>query len=361
MSEVFSHQKDAVFLSKLILTLPALVIAIVAPFAGILADKLGRKKLLIISLLLYGASGTNGLYVNDLYWILAGRVMLGFAVAGIMTASTTLIADYFEGNARDKFLGIQSMFMALGAVLYVGIGGFLADFHWRAPFGLYGVSILLIPLAYSVLIEPEKHNPIQAPNPEGRKVNRRRVSFIYLSAIVSMIAFYMVPVQIPFYLMEKFDVNSSRVGISIAAATISAAIAAAMYPKLKSKFSFEFIMVISLFFLAMGYGVISFVRTYEGILIGLFIGGQGLGLVMPNLNLWIMQTAHPAFRGRLLGGLASAFFAGQFLSPIITEPIVNHFSLRDAFWFVSIALVVLSISLLIYLLIRNKKLVDDLR
>lgn len=137
MSEVFKDTPQAVFLSKQVLTLPALMIAIVSPAAGYIIDNFGRLKLLFISLILYAIGGTTGLYLNDLYGILAGRALLGIAVAGIMTTTTTLIADYLDGTERNKFIGLQGAFMALGSIVFVGSGGRLADVGWRYPFLLY--------------------------------------------------------------------------------------------------------------------------------------------------------------------------------------------------------------------------------
>ena len=80
MKVVFNHIPNAEFIIKLVLTLPSLFIAIAAPFAGYIIDRLGRKKLLLFSLLLYAIAGTSGLYLNNLLTILIGRALLGVSV-----------------------------------------------------------------------------------------------------------------------------------------------------------------------------------------------------------------------------------------------------------------------------------------
>jgi MFS family permease len=352
MAEVFSDQKDSVFLSKLILTLPALVIAILAPGAGWIADRFGRKKLLLFSLALYAVAGTNGLYVNDLYLILAGRAFLGLAVAGIMTSISTLIADFFEGAQRQRFLGTQAAIHSLSGVLFVGAGGFLADISWRMPFSLYGLSLIMLPLAWGYVKEPEVHHLIQSDTTSPDTTNRKKIAFILVTMVVCMIAFYMVPVQLPFYMMEKLEVKNSLVGIAIAVATITGASTASMYRRIKNKMSYEAIMAIGIFFLALGYGFVSFVQEYDGIITGLAITGLGLGLILPNINLWLMDSAPVLHRGKLVGLLTSASFGGQFLSPFFTEPLVNHFSLRDAFWYVALFMAAFA---LLFLVISIKK------
>jgi len=96
MSIVFQDEQHAEFLVKLVLTLPMLFIAIFAPLAGIIIDKFGRKKLFVFSVILYGVTGVSGFFLDSLFEILVSRALFGIAVAGIMTTSIALIADYFE-------------------------------------------------------------------------------------------------------------------------------------------------------------------------------------------------------------------------------------------------------------------------
>ena len=111
ISEAFSNNPDAEFLSRLILVLPSLIIAIAAPFMGYIIDRFGRKKLLLTSLILYAFAGTAGYFLDNLYHILISRGVLGIAVAGNMVTITTLVADYFDGKERDQFMGLQGGFM----------------------------------------------------------------------------------------------------------------------------------------------------------------------------------------------------------------------------------------------------------
>jgi MFS family permease len=137
MGEYFADVPNADYLVRLALTLPALLIALGAPLVGVMIDRLGRKPLLLVALILYGLAGSSGLVLNSLNLILVGRVLLGISVAGIMTTATTLIADYYVGNARAQFLGLQASFMGLGGVIFLSLGGFLADLNWRFPFAIY--------------------------------------------------------------------------------------------------------------------------------------------------------------------------------------------------------------------------------
>lgn len=110
MQNYFADVANSALLVCLVLTIPALFIAMEGLFAGQLVDRLGRKPLLISSTLIYGLAGASGFVLNSLVTILAGRALLGLAVAGIMTGVTTLIADYYTGQ---KCLILMSGYLAL--------------------------------------------------------------------------------------------------------------------------------------------------------------------------------------------------------------------------------------------------------
>ena len=125
------------------LTVPALVIGITAPFAGMIVDALDRKRLLIIALLGYAVAGTAPLYLPSLGAIIASRVLVGVCEAAIMTCCTTLITDYWSGARRSRYLSLQVLVATLSATVFLGLGGLLGTAGWRAPFWLYAVAARL--------------------------------------------------------------------------------------------------------------------------------------------------------------------------------------------------------------------------
>lgn len=332
ISKVFADVPHSEFLSKLILTLPALFIAMVAPLTGWIIDRFGRTKLLVFSLVLYALAGTTGLYLENLYWILAGRAFLGIAVAGIMTTATTLIGDYFEQEERNKFLALQGSFMALGGMVFVGTGGALADVSWRYPFALYIFALVILPLAITFLWEPSKASAHAsgaqaAPPPTSAKV----VWLLYGTGFLVMLLFYLIPVQLPFLLKGMHIEANSSAGIAIAITTFSGAVMSFLYRRFKPMMSYQTAYAIPFTIMAAGFATVAFATNYGVVLAGMALSGLGSGWMMPNSSLWLLSQAPPERRGRLVGGLTMAFFLGQFFSPILAEPIRQAWSIQAAF------------------------------
>src|SRR5690242_5555270 len=137
MSEAYAAVPNSRFLVNVALTLPALSVALCSPFIGLAIDRWGRKRMFILSMILYGVSGTAGSVLPSLSAILLSRLILGISVAGITTCSTALLADHADERKLGGLMGRQSLFMSLGNVVFVSLGGVLADHHWRLPFLIY--------------------------------------------------------------------------------------------------------------------------------------------------------------------------------------------------------------------------------
>jgi MFS family permease len=94
----------------LALAAPSLMVAITSPIIGRVVDAVGRRRVLVVSLVLYGVAGIAPAFLNDLNLIIVSRFFLGIVEGAIMTSSTTLIGDYFSGGEREKWLVMQVVF-----------------------------------------------------------------------------------------------------------------------------------------------------------------------------------------------------------------------------------------------------------
>lgn len=328
----YGYLENAELLSKLVVTLPSLFIALVAPFAGRLIDRAGRKKVLLWSLFFYAAGGTSGLYFSDVYLLLFGRAILGISVAGIMTINTTLIGDYFKGKMRSRFMGWQGAFMGFGGVFFVSTGGLLADISWRWPFLVYGISWILLLMAHKYLYEPEiiRQN-IPKRLPGKKQLKNKKYILLYLTAFFGMLFFYLIPTQVPFLLQNSGEMKNSTIGFSISIAVLMGALVSVNYGKIRQKLNFYQIYVLTFLLMGAGYVMTSIFSGYAGILAGLILAGFGTGMLMPNTNLWLISLAPAERRGRMVGLLNLAVYSGQFFSPVVVSPLNATWSLSVSF------------------------------
>ena len=343
ISRHFAHIAHGDLLTRLILTLPALVIGLLSPIAGYFADRMGRRSMLLFSLVFYALAGTSGAWLSDIYYILVGRMLLGVAVAGIMTSVVTLIGDYYLGESRSRFMGYQAAFAGLGGLLFITSGGVLADFHWRFPFVIYGLSIGVFIMAWFTINEPAGEDKTEnMPGSQNLRIPRV-VYLIYVVSFFSMAIFYMIPVQMPFMLSGMPGVTSTQVGLAIALMNVTSVSVSLNYARIKKYLNFLSVKALVYFLVGVGYLVISQSNSYWMAALGILICGLGFGMLMANINLWLISKAPAPMRGRLVGYLNAAIFMGMFLSPVLLHPLVKLFELQGSFLIVSMLLMILAV------------------
>lgn len=320
----FADVENVALLSRLVLTLPAIFIAMFSPIAGFLVDRFGRRPLLLASLALFAVAGASGLFLDTLPALLAGRAVLGIAVGGIMTATTALVGDFFQGPARDRYMGLQQAFVGIGGTIFLTGGGFLAEMHWRGPFLIYTVAILLLPAALAFLPEPRRVRTAGATLEEAGLDGRRiaLLGLLFLAAAVNMIAFYMIPTQLPFYLEHLGFAAPSLAGAAIGAGQLVGVVSALVFAPLRR--SLGIMGVFGLGFVSAGLSFLLLwgAESYISVLVAMAVSGVCMGTIMPNFAAAAMLLAPPALRGRVSGLLVSSIFAGQFLSPVVSQPLI---------------------------------------
>ena len=353
MSEHFANANvdNAAYLSKLALTIPALFIALGGPFAGLLTDRIGRKPLLVGSTLLFACAGSAGFFINSLWGILFSRILLGISVAGTMTGVLTIISDYYRGQQRANFMGLQAASMGMGGVVFICLGGIIANFNWRMPFLLYSIAVVFMLLIVINISEPKIEKVERKGKPGGEpkhlKLPKQVLWGIYATAAFYKMAYFLIPVQLPFYLKNLSNSSPAESGLAIAASTLAGAIASSRYGALKKRMDYSSVVIVGLLLTAIGLLIIGAGVNYQIVLIGLIVAGLGFGLMMPNFSVWLLTIIPPPLRGRAIGGLTTAMFLGQFLSPIFAQPVVNIIGLDNTYILTGILLLQTSVTFLV--------------
>ncbi|MFV0133150.1 MFS transporter [Streptomyces sp. HMX87] len=324
MQEHFGAVPGNAALVPLVLTVPALSLALLAPFAGVVVDRLGRKRLLIAATVLYALFGTAPLWLDSLHAIVVSRVLVGVAEAAIMTCCTTLIGDYYTGRVRDRYLALQTMCAAASATVFFVLGGALGAAGWRAPFWLYAVGLLLAPAMARLLPAPapapapaawHEHGDGERTRGGARPFPVRRMAGICLLTVFGAIVFYTVPVEMS-YLLDDLGVASTGViGLVTAIASAATVLGSALFTRLTDRPRRR----LPALFLLCGGGFLV-MGTADGLpllIAGAVLNCVGTGLLLPSLLTLAMSRLDFADRGRGTGLWTAAFFLGEFVCPLV--------------------------------------------
>jgi len=346
IAEHFAGESSAGLLARLLLTVPSLAVAVAAPGVGWLLDRFGRKRILLVAIAVYTVTGTAGAWLYSLRAIIASRALLGLTVAATTTAAVTLIGDYYAGAARNRLLGLLGATGGLSGMLFLLVGGALAEYSWRAPFLLYASAIVIFVAVARVLEEPtaETRGASDPGQETGDRGARGRfvllVVVLYVFAFAVQIAFYSIPAHLPFYLVALGVTAPQLAGVALAVTTVFASAVALAFPRLRARLRRATVAALQLLFLGAGLVMVARARSYTEVLVAMVVVGAPMGLNFPNLMEWLLGEAPPALRGRAIGGLNTAIFLGQFLSPVLLQPLVQRGGFEYAYRVSGIGLLV---------------------
>lgn len=308
----FAHAPGASVLVPMAITIPALGVALFSPVAGWLADRLGRRLLLIASLVGYTVVGLLPIALTDLHQILVARVLLGFAEAMIMTVSTTLIGDYFVGERRERWVAIQIAVASVSAIVLIAIGGALGEvFGSRGPFWLY---VLALPVALAcafILFEPDR--TARADTPE-KGFAQGIFGLVAITFGVGFL-FYTVIVQLGPLIVATGVTSPAVIGLAGAAANLGVTFGSILFGRLKA-LSGERLLATGLPLVAIGYIGLALSAEFYLTVAAAIVICIGSGLMLPTTLAWVLRRLPPETRGRGTGLWTGAFFLAQFVAPV---------------------------------------------
>ena len=349
----FADDPRAATLTRLLITAPSLLVAIVAPFAGSLTDRLGRRKPLLVGMVIYTVAGTAGLYLDSIEAILVSRLVLGLGVASIMTSQAALVGDYFEGPARGRLMGYQIAATNLGGLVFVSVAGVLAAQDARLPFAIYGLAGLLLPILSAILPEPAHAadgRPVSGPHLTGAEPGWQGVVAVMAgAAMLTFVIFYAIPTQLPYQLNAMGLTDPTSAGAAMGAMMLAAAIASIVSGLVRPRLGRIGTPVTGYLLLATGFAGLTAEHSLPAEMISTGLIGAGLGFCMPTFITTALNVTPARHRGLISGLMTAAIFLGQFLSPLASQPLVAHLGYSGTFRVGAIAFVALAVLLTITL------------
>ena len=316
---IMDHFKDVQgvqYLVPLMLTLPALCVALLSPIAGIVVDFLGRRKTCIGALFVYAIVGILPMFLQSLTAIIASRAVLGAAEALIVISSTTLIGDYFHGREREKWLANQTAVASLASIVLALLGGALGNFGWRAAFAAYGVSILFAVCLMVWTWEPRKSDEPVAERADAKaSFPWRTILPISLLAIFGGTMFFNMQIQVSNMLSGYYNISSpSALGLYSGLAGLSVAGGTLLYRQFTARFFVPTQLLIAFGLLGISYVLMNHAPTSGQFTAWLIVNQVGSGMLLPALVVWAMGRLPFEVRGRGTGLFMSGWWLGQPLS-----------------------------------------------
>jgi len=159
----------------------------------------------------------------------------------------------------------------------------------------------------------------------------------------------MIPTVLPFYFTAIFNTPSTLIGTALSVGTLFISISSFAYRFLRVKFNFVTIKGIAYILFGLGFTVIGLADSYGVIVFGLTLTGISAGIAVPNCISWAVTITPLKSKGLAVGFVSTFLFLGQFLSPIISDLVINQIGTANTFLVLGATMWVVG---LIFILIR---------
>lgn len=288
---------------------------------GILADRFGRKQILVPSLLLFGFAGTACAFAESFLMLLILRFIQGVGGAALGSLTITLVGDLYSDKRQKKAMLYNASVLSIGTASYPSIGGALASLNWHFPFLL---AIFAIPIAGLVLLKLDDIEPEGAPEFHGylkNAWNGIRNAEVIVMLFVSIMTFILLygahQTYIPILLDEEYGSSSLVIGIVMSSVSVATGITSWFLARYGHKYDGIKLLQTAflLYFVVML--TIPFVNSLWVMFIPLTIFGAAQGMNIPTRQNLLADASSEEYRAAVMALNGMALRGGQTLGPTI--------------------------------------------
>ncbi|CAM3188641.1 MFS transporter [Paenibacillus lupini] len=304
-----------------------------SPLAGRLSDKFGRKKMIVIGMIVFAVSEAMFGFASSSVLLFVSRLLGGIAAAMIMPAVMAYAADVTTKEERAKGMGFINAAITTGFIIGPGIGGYIAEFGIRAPFyaagaaGLVAAFINLVSLRESRPVKEvgESSNAPSTIKAKGQggflsqlKHSYREPYFLSL-IIVFVLSFGLANFETVFGLFvdHKFGYEPKDIAFIITFGSIAGAVVqVTIFSWILEKFGEKRVISICLLFAGLFIALTLFVHQFWMVFAVTFIIFLAIDILRPAISTQMSMVAKD--QQGYVAGLNSAFTSlGNIAGPII--------------------------------------------
>ena len=299
-------------------TLPGVLFS---PLVGILADRMGRKKLLVPALFIFGIFGAACFFAQTWTELLILRFLQGIGAAPLGVIYGTIIGDLYEGRERAEAMGYNASVLAMGTAIYPGIGGALALLGWYYPFLL---PLLAIPLGLGIILymdvpEPRSNSKFMEYLRDALdQMKTREVLSLFATTFLTFIVLYgPIITYLPILLNQRYNASSMAIGLVILSASLITGVASFQLGRLTERFGHRsLLMTAGLFYTLCMIGIPIMPGLWITVLPVLCFGlAQGLNI--PTIMTMLTTIAPMEQRGAFMAANGLLLRLAQTVAPIL--------------------------------------------
>ncbi|MFU1793615.1 MFS transporter [Paenibacillus azoreducens] len=315
-----------------------------SPIAGEWADKYGRKRMIVLGLLLFTLSQFIFAIASVMWMLYLSRFLGGIGAAMMVPAMMAYVADSTTEDTRGKGLGLLGAAMSLGFVIGPGIGGFLADLGLRAPFYIAALIAAIATILSVVMLKEtlslERRQAAKNSNVKREGIVKQLISsvkapyFIYL-ILVFTLTFGLVNFEAIFslYVDNKYAYTTKEISIMITVGSlVGVIIQGAFINKLLHRFGENKLINVSFLISAITMVLMLLSGNFWYNMLMILVFFTFTSIMRPAINTMLSKMAGPEEQGFVMGMNNAYMSLGNIFGPALAGILFDvHMNLPYSF------------------------------
>ena len=294
---------------------------VMAPLIGVLADRFGRREVVVPCLVLFGLSGGLAAFAPTFQVLLGLRFAQGIGAAGLVNLAVVIIGDHWEGLERTRAIGHNAAALLSSIVVLPPIGGLLAEaWGWRATFVPYWIAMVTaVAVVMLVPRSPAGGRTIRQQLRETAPYVRSRqvLGPVTMSFAAFTLIFGLFLTVMPVMLKDRYAVEAGARGLVLSLAAVTSTTGALLLHRLTARFGLARVMRLSAVLWLVAFALIAGAPVLAVVCVGTLVYGFGEGLLIPTLQDAVAGAAPASSRGAVVAVFVAFARAGQTAGPLL--------------------------------------------
>lgn len=308
-------------------TAPGIVLA---PVIGVLADRFGRRALLLPCLVTFGVCGGLAVVAPSFPVLLALRVGQGLGSAGLINLSVVLIGDHWDGLERARMIGRNAAALTIALAVLPPLGGLLGDLGgWRASFVPFWIALVTAALVYRRLPRSQRGDRTIGQQLRDMAPHLRSPAIaasLGVGFVFFVVIFGLILTVLPVYLATDFGASASTRGFVLGLPAVTSTVVAFNLGRLRDRLGRRRLLVGGCVALAAALFVLGGAPSFGLLLLAPPIYGLGEGVLIPTLQDVVTGEAPTESRGALVAIWVGVARLGQTAGPVLAGAGLEAFS-----------------------------------
>lgn len=315
-----------------VFTLPGVLLA---PVVGVLADRIGRKVILVPSLFVFGGFGCACFFAQSMEQLLVLRFLQGVGAAPLGVIYGTIIGDLYQGRERGQAMGYNASVLSIGTAGFPALGGFLAMLGWNYPFLL---PLLAIPLGLGISVGMDSPEPTSSGSLKDYlkdalgQMKTPQVLALFVTTFLTFVILYgPIVTYLPLLLDMEYGASPAAIGIVFLVASGFTGIASFQLGALSARFGQRVLLMAAAVFYGLSMFLMPQAPGLWHTIPPVICFGLAQGLNIPTIMTMLTTIAPMEQRGAFMAANGLLLRLAQTLAPVLMGSIYALFGMKAVF------------------------------